>query len=204
MAFMTPNTASRALAAMAVVLMVPVGCDKAKRLVGHRQATGNGAAATAASAEPLSESFAAKDGLMMLRYPADFAAQPSDDDVVALSRNLRGGQSDVLVFVAIANPISQEFSEFTRLSAQSELKRPADWEYRKVSEQKAICNGMPGLEIVATWKPAGASGRSRRWWCAFLRSGHGYVFSYNTPENVAETHGPLLRSIVDATTFPRQ
>jgi len=200
---MTPNIASRACAAVAAVVLALMGCDKAKQLVGHQQATGNGAAATpAASAEPLSESFAAKDGLMTLRYPADFAAQPSDADVVALSRNLSGGESDVLVFLAVANPISRELAEFTRVSAQSELKRPADWEYRKVSQQKATCNGMPGLEIVATWKPPGVSGRSRRWWCAFLRGGHGYVFSYNTPENVSATHEPLLRSIVEATTFP--
>jgi len=200
---MVPNTACRACAAFAVVVLVLVGCDKAKQLIGRRQATGNGAAAAAPSADPLSETFSAKDGLMTLRYPADFAAQPSDDDVVALSRNLRAGESDVLVFVAIADPISRELAEFTRVTALPELKRPADWEYRKVSQQKATCNGMPGLEIVATWKPAGASGRSRRWWCAFLRGGHGYVFSYNTPERVSESHEPLLRSIVEATTFPR-
>ena len=190
-------------AAIAIAAVVALsGCDRVKQLVGQRRPPASTGTESEAGTEPLSQSFSAKDGLMTLHYPATFAAQPSDDDVVALSRNLPGGDADVIVFVAVAEPISHELSEFTRVAALSELKRPADWEYRKVSETKATCNKMPGLQIVSTWKPAGVTERSRRVWCAFLRGGHGYVFAYNTPESVAGTHEPLLRFIVEATTFP--
>lgn len=60
---------------------------------------------------------------------------------------------------------------------------------------------MPGLETVGTWKPAGINMRSRRRWYVFLRDGHGYAFSYRIPEHLATEHEPLLRSIVEATTF---
>jgi hypothetical protein len=43
--------------------------------------------------------------------------------------------------------------------------------------------------------------RSRRRWCAFLRDSHGYAFSYSIPAHLATDHEPLLRSIVEATTF---
>jgi hypothetical protein len=149
----------------------------------------------------LSESFAAPDQSMVIHYPADFAAQSVDESTLVLSRNFADGSSEVLHFASISNPISKEAGEFTRIAALAEGRKPLDWEYQEISRAKTKCNGMPGLEILSSWKPPGNRTRSRRWWCAFVRGGRGYFFSYNTPETVAAQHEPLLRSILDATTF---
>lgn len=124
-----------------------------------------------------------------------------DESTLVLSRNFPDGNSEVLHFASIRDPISNEVGEFARVAGLAEARKPPDWEYREMARRSTKCNGVPGLEILSSWKPPGTQTRSRRWWCAFVRGGQGYFFSYNTPETVAKEHEPLLRSIVDATTF---
>ncbi len=153
------------------------------------------------ASETLSESFAAPDQSMVIHYPADFAAKSVDESTLVLLRNLPDGNSEVLHFGSIRDPISAEVGEFTRIAGLAESRKPPDWEYQEIGRTRTRCNGVPGLEILSSWKPPGTRTRSRRWWCAFIRGSRGYYFSYNTPETVAKEHEPLLRSIVEATTF---
>jgi hypothetical protein len=203
MAFET-GSPGRAAAIIVIGIVLAGFCGQLIRIAQRKWADSHVAAATAGtrvSRETRTENFATQNHLITLHYPADFAAKVIDGDTLVLSRNLPDGETDVLHFMALADPISNDNNEFTRVAGQVESKKPSDWEYREVSKGKATCNGMPGLEIVSTWKPPGSNMRSRRWWCAFLRNGHGYAFSYNTPGNVPDAHEALLRSIVGATTF---
>lgn len=189
----------RAAAGITVVVIVLAGlCDKAIQIARQKWAHNPVAGRPVAPGGALSQSLASN--LITIHYPADFEAKAINESVLFLTRGLSDGEADVLIFMAIANPPSKDIEDF---AARADVKKPSDWEYREVSRGKATCNGVPGIETVGTWKPAGINTRSRRRWCAFLRDGHGYGFSYSIPEHLATDHEPLLRSIVEATTFKK-
>ena len=196
---MTPETGSRARSVVIAIFVVAVASMLTQAL--SKKWEERHRLTTPAASEALSESFSAPDQSMVIHYPADFAAQVVDESTLVLSRNFPDGNSEVLHFASIRDPISSDVGEFTRVAALAESRKPADWEYREISRAKTKCNGQSGLEILSSWKPAGTQTRSRRWWCAFVRGKRGYFLSYNTPETVAREHEPLLRSILDATTF---
>ena len=192
----------RAAAGITVVVIVLAAlCDKAIQIARQKWANNQVAAKPVAPGGALSQSFTSN--LITVHYPADFAAKALNEEVFSVSRSLPDGEADVLTFMAIANPISQDNDEYLRVVTQADSEKPSEWEYREVSKGKVTCNGMPGMERVGTWKPAGTHARSRRRWCAFLRDGHGYGFSYSIPEHLATDHEQLLRSIIEATTFKK-
>lgn len=196
---MTPETQSRVRSALLAVVVV-AGVSMVLQGFQRRRAERSGPAVSAVS-EVLSQSYPSPDGSFAIHYPADFAAKAIAPSILQLSRNLPDGNFEMLNFAAIARPISQDPGEFTRVAGVRESKKPADWEYQEISKTSSRCNGAPGLEIVSTWRPADTTTRSKRWWCAFMRDGRGYIFEYNTPVTVAGENEPLLRAIVGATTF---
>jgi hypothetical protein len=188
------------LAILLLLLLLP-NCSKiAKRIAREvlkakhqREMSDTGADPTAG----LSESFHSPNGLITAHYPADFAAKITGKAAIIMSRNLDDDESELITLVSVMEPVSTNLTEYTRVVSIAEIKKLDG--YQEISKTSTKCLGVDGVEIVSTWKPGTVV--YRRHWCGFLRNGHGYAFAYTLPAKTAESDEPLLRAIVDATSF---
>ncbi len=176
-------------------LLAATSCNKLAAKLDEERATGG-----VAVSEPLSESYSSQNGLITMHYPSDFAAKVVGKNGIMLTRNLADGDAEVVTFVSVAEPITNDVNEFARVLTAAEIKELTG--YVEKSRVNAQCNGAPGVEITATWKPTDDSLDFRRS-CSFQRQGHGYSFAYMVPNAVAAKRRPMLDAILGAVTFAR-
>jgi hypothetical protein len=170
-----------------------VGCKG----IAQRLAKKNKPSAAVDAAATLTQSYPSPSGLITSHYPPDFAAKITGKAAIMMSRNIEDGESELITLVAVGEPVSPDWKEFSRTVSLAETKKLDN--YHEVSRTPTKCMGVDGLEIYSTWKPGTTS--YHRWWCAFVRNGHGYAFAYTLPVNVVAQDEALLKAIVNATTF---
>jgi hypothetical protein len=151
--------------------------------------------------ETLTQTYASKNGLITVRYPASFAAKTVGESAIVLARNLPDGTGETLAFTSVENPISDELAEFARVANAASIK--ALNHYAEKTSRPATCNGRAGLEVVGTWGSRSGQGTFWRRACFFLRNGHGYAFTYSLGEDKVTAEDALLLRIREATQFNR-
>lgn len=156
-----------------------------------------------ANSVPLTQSYSPKNGLFTVRYPADFAASSLDGSTISLERNLSGGDSEVVLVAAVANPISDDVNEFGRvllLGTQRHVEGDGGT-YREIRRENVTCTaGLPGFRVDAEATLAGG-GQLQLQTCFAMHSGHGYEFKTIAPKRSAAAELPLLNRILDSTTL---
>jgi hypothetical protein len=178
------------LSFVAIFALGLVGCKQGK------------ATAEAAGAVPaMTESYAAKNGLLTVHYPASFAASTVGTSSIVLVHNLPGGLDEALAFVPIETPVSTELHEFARVVGAVEVKDLKS--YVETSSLPATCAGKPGLETTGTWRSTRGSLTYLRKACHFVHNGHGYSIAYSVPSPRVAEDEPTLRAIREATQFNR-
>jgi len=184
-----------------ILLLLLGGCSKiAKRVAREVLKAKHAREITDAGEIPsvvLGESYHSPNGLITAHYPGDFAAKVAGKAAIMMTRNLDDDESELITLVSVVEPVSTDLTEYTRVVSLAEVKKLDG--YQQISKTTTKCLGVDGVEIVSTWKPGKVI--YRRHWCGFLRNGHGYAFAYTLPESSVESDAPLLRSIVDATSF---
>lgn len=157
-------------------------------------------AASAASREELSETYATPNGLLRAHYPADFAAKTLDDSTLLVSRNLGSGLDEAITLGAVRDPITNDVHEFARLLLGAVQKNvlAKGGVYTIGKDRPARCLGKhPGIEIETSFH-IGPSGEYGSKTCFFLEGNRGYEFRYDAPRS-RPAEVVLLQSIIDAT-----
>ena len=142
----------------------------------------------------LTETYASKNGLVIAHYPATFAAKTAGKSVIILSRHLSHQTEEVLSFVSIEKPISDELKEVSRVMLAAEA--PTMKGYQTTSTQPATCHGNPGIETIGTWLSDGVPFSRNE--CVFLHGGHAYSFAWNVTSSIAAEEEASLRTIREA------
>lgn len=158
------------------------------------------AAASAASREELSETYATPNGLLRAHYPDDFAAKTLDDSTLLVSRNLGSGLDEAITLGAVKEPITNDVHEFARLLLGAVQKNvlAKGGVYTIGKDHPARCLGKhPGIEIETTFH-IGLSGEYVSKTCFYLEGDRGYEFRYDAPRS-RPGEVALLQSIIDAT-----
>ena len=125
----------------------------------------------------LTQDYPSHNELIVVHYPADFAAKTVGKAVVVVSRNLPDGNDEALAFMSVAKPISDELGEFDRVVHGATIKELDH--YVETSKRDAKCMGAPGIMHEGTW---GTDVIYKRRVCIFLHAGHGYSFSFSYPQ----------------------
>lgn len=172
------------------------GCEQLKKA----QAMTAGATEEDRTDEPLDQVYISPNGLVTVHYPASFAAKRVGDATVVVSRNLTDGHDEALSFTAIETPISDDLKEFARVVEQGAEKHYNQFSLK--ARTATTCHGAKGIETTGAWKSKKSEAYFTAWSCDFIRDGHGYRLFYTTPERLQDLHGPMLKRIIDATTFP--
>jgi hypothetical protein len=148
----------------------------------------------------LTQSYASKTGFLTVHYPAAFAARTvGTQSSVLLARGFDDGSDEAVVFVAIANPASDELDEFARVS---ELKNSEHYnKYQQLTSGRATLLGVPAVRAHGSWETEKKHLPYLRTSYVFLRNGKGYIFSYVYPQAHAAEDEPLLEKIIQATVF---
>ncbi len=168
-------------------------------LLGVAGLAGPGCDGAASPADDLR--LASPDGLFTARYPRSFEARTLGKTLL-LQRSVqdRAGRHDAFILLAAdASPQGEleEISQRFEAGMNGTLE-----EYATVASGPATCNGAAGIEETGRF----LLGDKRRPYlkrsCAFLRGGRAYHFSYWLPAEMADSDGPVLRRIVEATELP--
>jgi hypothetical protein len=175
------------------LLLALASCSKLAENIGKRAAKRE-----APLSEPLDQRYSSPNGLITIHYPADFAAKVVGKSSLVLERNLPDDQVELVTFVSTDKPVSDDVAEFARVINVAEAKALTN--YTEKTNQRAECNGAPGVQVEGEWQPEPGAGNFRKS-CAFLRDGHGFSFAYSVPDSYLSTHRALLESIVAATAF---
>jgi hypothetical protein len=195
---MKTMTRARCSTALVLISVCAGGCDRllslsrpnAKSVPAHREAR--------PQREALSESYTSKNGLITVHYPSSFAAKTVGKNVVLLARNLNDGLDEVVTFVPIEKPISDELPEFARVIAKAEEGALAG--YAVTSSGPATCNGQTAAAKTGTW---GKNAPYFRRACYFLHNGHGYSVAYMVPQSHAAEETAMLVQIAEGMQFNR-
>jgi hypothetical protein len=148
----------------------------------------------------LSQTYDSKTGFLTVHYPAAFAARTvGPQSNVLLARSFDDGSDEAVVFVAVANPASDELDEFARVS---ELKNAAHYnKWQQLSSGHVTIAGMPAVRTHGSWESEKKHFPYLRTSYVFVRNGKGYIFSYVYPQARAAEDEPLLEKIIQATRF---
>jgi hypothetical protein len=170
----------------------------------HRAATVAAATATpTATPASMTESYSTTNKLITIHYPPDFAAKSVDDSTVIITRNLGGGDTELVTFGAVLNAITNDPHELGRilLTDLGKQVKASGGSYTKNSEKPASCLGkFPGVETEATYiLPPASAYLSKA--CFWIDGTNGYELRYEVPKTRAATEGPFLESIEAAMDF---
>jgi hypothetical protein len=118
---------------------------------------------------------------------------------VLLARGFDDGSDEAVVFVAIANPASDELDEFARVS---ELKNSTHYnKWQQLSSGRVTFLGAPAVRTHGSWESEKKHFPYLRTSYVLVRNGKGYIFSYVYPQTHATEDEPLLEKILQATVF---
>jgi hypothetical protein len=139
-----------------------------------------------------SQSYASENGLVSVRYPADFAAKKLSANSILLARNFGDGTDEAIAFTAIPKPITDDLQEYARVVLTAEVKSLEN--YSETSKRASMCGKSASVETVGRW---GSNPRVmyERHSCIFLFNGHGYSIAFSVPERRAGEEVPLLEQI---------
>jgi hypothetical protein len=187
-----------------VIVPVIVGIGFGFYAVRKRAAAVSAAAtATPTGSSALSEAYSTTNKLVTIHYPADFAAKSVDGSTVVVSRNLGGGDTELVTFGAVENAITDDPHELGRILLNSLTKsvKASGGTYTKNSERPAMCLGKySGVETEATYLlPPAAPYESKA--CFWVDGTTGYEIRYEVPKSRLSTEGPLLESIESGADF---
>jgi hypothetical protein len=145
---------------------------------------------------PLTETYTTKNGLAVMHYPADFAAQSIDDGMIMLRRNLDDGTDEGVIAAAIPDPISDDVNEIARLLVNAMAKKleSSGDTWTETSRSAGVCfRGHQGVVVHGTY--AGQQVRA----CFFTAPGRAYEVKTIAPIRHEAQDLPLLQKIADAT-----
>ena len=191
-----------------VIVPVIVGIGFGFYAVRKRAAAVSAAAtATPTGSSALSEAYSTTNKLITIHYPPDFAAKSVDDSTVVVSRNLGGGDTELVTFGAVLNAITNDPHELGRILLNSLTKsvKASGGTYTKNSERPrgdVPREVLPGVETEATYLlPPAAPYESKA--CFWVDGTTGYEIRYEVPKSRMSTEGPLLESIEVCSRLPR-
>jgi len=147
------------------------------------------------------ESYTAKNGLVVAHYPPDFAAKAIDNDTVNLQKNLGDGSADLVQVAAVVNPISDDVDELGRILTRSMIKDIESYgdKWNETSRTHGSCyKTYPGLEVHG-WFLASGKTKTNVKLCFFMSSTHGYMLKTIVPAIHETDEQPTLDSIADST-----
>lgn len=141
------------------------------------------------------------NGMISVHYPEDFAAKTVGTSVVQLVRNVPPYDAEVLTFLSVEQPISNDVGELERVIAKAEesVRAKNDTTYVERSHEKSSCFGVDCVVAKGTWTNSG--NRFERTSSTFLRNGHGYSFTTIVPESLEGEDAAVIRAITEATEF---
>jgi len=144
----------------------------------------------------LTQRYESANGMLVVRYPASFAASRQGDAAVVVARPLPGGDSETVLFEIVAQPISTDIEEIERLITAAEAKQLD--RYVVTSTRPGPCGGRVGLEVIGSFVAENGVTYDRRA-CRFYDGGRYCSIAYLLPHATAASDAPLLESIVAAT-----
>lgn len=182
-----------------LMMLALVGAGVAAFL--RTRSSGSSSASRSTSTSAFPESYAMKNGLVVLHYPSDFAAKSLDSATVILTRHLGDGSDEMLQVAAVPHPISDEVGEFSRLllvAMTKNIEKAGDT-WTETSRAPGPCfRAYPGLLVEGTFKANRlVSERVRA--CFFMDHDRGYEVKTVVPASHVAEELPLLQSIANAT-----
>ena len=159
------------------------------------------AASTPVAASAITESYTAKNALVVAHYPSDFAAKSPDDDTITLQKNLGDGSADLVQIAAVVTPISDDVNEFGRVLIRSmvkDIESYGDKWYETGRSSKACYKSYAGLEVTG-WFMARGTTKTNVTLCFFMATTHGYMIKTIVPAKHEMRETATLQAIADAT-----
>jgi len=159
------------------------------------------AASTVTTTPTMTESYTAKNALIVAHYPSDFAAKSPDDDTITLQKNLGDGSADLVQVAAVINPISDDVNEFGRVLIRSmvkDIESYGDKWYETGRTHKACYKTYSGLEVKG-WFMARGITKTNVTLCFFMATTHGYMIKTIVPAKHETDETATLDAIADAT-----
>ena len=166
------------------------------------RSTTQGPTAHVATVLPSTQAYRSSNGLLVVRYPADFrvTADANLGDAASIVSVVRDGGQETIELVSVGKP---ETAEVWKLEASIQTASEKRWsthsvEVHEVERSAGKCHGVDAAIVTRQLSVRGSP--VRQWSCTFVHGGHGFRLATFTP-NSRITDESYLQSIVDAVTL---